>query len=179
MNSGRHYPSMLRMAIATLSVFLIFSCDAPVKDDKALKDAMPADSVAANVRFYAETWDAVINQGRVSLLDTAFSSDIVIRTSPADIHGIDSSKAFYANYVTGFSERQFIVKDIFGQGDEVFKYWVFKGKHTGEFMGIKPTGKVISVEGATVAHLRNGKIVEERDFFDNLEFMQQLGLIPR
>jgi len=27
--------------------------------------------------------------------------------------------------------------------------------------------------------MENGKIAEERDFLDNLEFMQQLGQIPR
>jgi hypothetical protein len=27
--------------------------------------------------------------------------------------------------------------------------------------------------------MENGKIAEEQDFLDNLEFMQQLGLIPR
>jgi len=27
--------------------------------------------------------------------------------------------------------------------------------------------------------MENGKIAEERDFFDNLEFSQQLGIIPR
>jgi hypothetical protein len=27
--------------------------------------------------------------------------------------------------------------------------------------------------------MKDGKIAEEQDFMDNLEFMQQIGLIPR
>jgi hypothetical protein len=34
-------------------------------------------------------------------------------------------------------------------------------------------------EKSVYVRMENGKIAEERDFFDNLEFMQQLGLIPR
>jgi hypothetical protein len=35
------------------------------------------------------------------------------------------------------------------------------------------------VIGCTIAKVVNGKITEEEDFFDNLEFLKQLGLIPR
>jgi predicted ester cyclase len=44
-------------------------------------------------------------------------------------------------------------------------------------MGIPATGKTISVEGCTIARMVNGKIVEERDFMDNMDFMKQLGLM--
>jgi predicted ester cyclase len=44
-------------------------------------------------------------------------------------------------------------------------------------MGIPATGKTISVEGCTIAKMVNGKIVEEQDFMDNMDFMKQLGLL--
>ena len=62
---------------------------------------------------------------------------------------------------------------------KLVKHWEFKGKHTGTFFGIPATGKNIDVFGVTIAKLRGGKIAEEQDFMDNLEFMQQLGIIPR
>jgi hypothetical protein len=37
----------------------------------------------------------------------------------------------------------------------------------------------VNIDGVTLVRKDSGKIAEERDFFDNLEFMQQLGLIPR
>jgi predicted ester cyclase len=58
--------------------------------------------------------------------------------------GIDSIKAYYANFLTGFSNIQFTVKDIFGEGDKMVKYWNFKGTHTGLFFGIPATGKTVS-----------------------------------
>jgi predicted ester cyclase len=94
-----------------------------------------------------------------------------------EIKGIAKSKAYYAFFVTGFSNRKFIVKEIFASGDKLTKYWEFKGTHTGDFMGIPATGKTIDVEGCTIARMVNGKIVEERDFMDNMDFMKQLGLM--
>ncbi len=131
----------------------------------------------ANVAFYSKVWDVAINEGKIEVLDTAYSPEIVLHTSP-EIKGVVDAKAYYANFVTGFSNRQFIVKDMFGQGDKVTKYWQFKGKHTGTFMGIPATGKTVDIEGCTIARIVNGKIVEERDFMDNMSFLKQLGLIP-
>lgn len=131
----------------------------------------------ANVTFYSKVWDVAINEGKIEVLDTAYSPEIVLHTSP-EIKGVADAKAYYANFVTGFSNRQFIVKDMFGQGDKVTKYWQFKGKHTGTFMGIPATGKTVDIEGCTIARIVNGKIVEERDFMDNMSFLKQLGLIP-
>jgi steroid delta-isomerase-like uncharacterized protein len=130
----------------------------------------------ANIDSYSKTWELVINKGKVDVLDTAYAPEIVLHTIP-EIKGIAKSKAYYAFFVTRFSNRKFIVKDIFASGDKLTKYWEFKGTHTGDFMGIPATGKTIDVEGCTIARMVNGKIVEERDFMDNMDFMKQLGLL--
>lgn len=130
-----------------------------------------------NIKFYTKTWDVAINEGKIDVLDTAYAADIVLHTTP-EIKGVAKAKAYYANFVTGFSNRQFIIKDMFAQGDKVTKYWEFKGTHSGNFMGIPATGKTVDIEGCTIARIVNGKIVEERDFMDNMSFLKQLGLIP-
>jgi len=130
----------------------------------------------ANIDSYSKTWDLVINEGKINVLDTAYAPEIVLHTVP-EINGIANSKAYYAFFVTGFSNRKFIVKDIFASGDKVTKYWQFKGTHTGDFMGIPATGKTIDIQGCTIAKMVNGKIVDERDFMDNMDFMKQLGLL--
>ena len=142
-------------------------------------DADKSEKIAQdNIKFYSNVWDVAINQGNISILDEAYAPDVVLHTVP-ETKGAANAKAYYANYVTGFSDREFTVKETFAQGNKLTKYWVFKGKHTGDFFGIPATGKTISVEGCTIATIINGKITEERDFFDNLEFLRQLGLMPR
>lgn len=102
-----------------------------------------------------------------------------MHASPSDVVGIDSARAYYANYLTGFSDITFSIKDVFGMGNKLVKHWNFKGTHTGVFFGIPATGKKVDIDGVTLVRMDQGKIAEERDFLDNLEFMQQLGLIPR
>ncbi len=47
-----------------------------------------------------------------------------------------------------------------------------------DFFGIPATGKTATVEGSTIARMKNGIIIEEQDFFDNLDLLTQLGLYP-
>ena len=129
-----------------------------------------------NVDFYTKVWDQVIVEGKVNVLDTAYAETIVLHTTP-EIKGIKDAKAYYAGFVTGFSNRSFIVKRMFADGENLVKHWQFKGTHTGDFAGIKPTGKTVDIEGCTIAKIVDGKIVEEQDFMDNMSFLKQLGLI--
>src|SRR5205809_2726234 len=153
------------------STFL--SCSSTVKNNS------PAtDSVEANIKMYSHVWDEIINKRRLDMFnDSNFTKDVVMHANP-DIVGIDSARAYYANYLTGFSNIIFTIKDVFGQGNKLVKHWNFKGTHTGVFFGIPATGKTVSIDGVTLVRMQNGKIEEERDFFDNLDFMTQLGLMP-
>ena len=137
------------------------------------------DHVEANIKSYTHTWDEIMNKGKLDMFnDSNFTKDVVMHASPADVIGIDSARAYYGNFLTGFSNIQFTIKDVFGQGDKLIKYWNFKGTHTGVFFGIAATNKTVSLDGTTLVRMQDGKIAEERDFFDNLDFMTQLGLMP-
>lgn len=140
--------------------------------------AQKADIANKNIKFYSQVWDVVINQGRVNILDTAYAENAVLHTVP-ETKGKANCIAYYANYISGFSNRQFIIKETFAQGNKLVKYWQFKGKHTGNFFGIPATNKDVDVIGCTIATIVNGKITEEQDFMDNLEFFRQLGLMAR
>ncbi|MEP6467612.1 MAG: ester cyclase [Parafilimonas sp.] len=135
------------------------------------------DSVEANIKMYTYTWDEIVNHGKLDMFnDSNFTTDVVMHTNP-DRVGIDSARAYYANYLTGFSNIVFTIKDVFGQGNKLVKYWNFTGDNTGVFFGMPATGKHVSIDGVTLVRMQNGKIAEERDFLDNLDLMTQLGQI--
>ncbi len=162
-------------AIAIALIIISFPNCSPVNKPAEIV----ADSVDANIKTYSHVWDEIINHGKLDMFnDSIFTKDLVMHGNP-DAIGIDSARAMYANYVTGFSNIQFTIKDVFGQGNKLVKHWNFKGKHTGTFFGIQATGNNVDIDGVTLVRMQNGKIAEERDFLDNLEFFQQLGLIPR
>ena len=166
-----------QVILLTLSISILTACNNP-KSETAKETTV--DSVAENIKMYSRVWDDIINKGKLNEFnETNFTKSITMHASPNDIIGIDSARVYYANYLTGFSNITFTIKDVFGMGNKLVKHWNFKGTHTGEFFGIKATGKKVDIDGVTLVRMENGKIAEERDFLDNLEFMQQLGLIPR
>jgi steroid delta-isomerase-like uncharacterized protein len=170
--------NLLQFGLLLACCYFFVSCGGPVNEaaEKALAEQ---NSEAANIKMYTHVWDEIINKGKLDMFnDSNFTKDVVMHVSPKDAVGIDSARAYYANYLTGFSKITFTIKDVFAQGDKLVKYWNFKGTHTGVFFGIPPKGKSVSLDGTTMVRMSNGKIAEERDFFDNLDFMTQLGLMP-
>ena len=163
------------LLVVVLAAFI--SCNNPQTE---LVKETAIDTVATNIKMYSHVWDEIINKRKLEMFnDSNFTSNVVMHASPADVVGIDSARAYYANYLTGFSDVTFTIKDVFGMGNKLVKHWNFKGTHTGIFFGIPATNKKVDIDGVTLVRMENGKIAEERDFLDNLEFMQQLGLIPR
>ncbi|GAA2586012.1 hypothetical protein GCM10010304_31300 [Streptomyces roseoviolaceus] len=64
------------------------------------------------------------------------------------------------------------------QGDRVCTRWTFHGRHKGDFLGIPPTGKDVTMTGTTVHRCTpDGKIAEGWWEYDRLGLMQQLGAL--
>lgn len=162
--------NLFKATIVLLTLFSMTFCSSPKRDTK-LDD---------NIKKYSYIWDEIMNNGNLDILnDSNFTTDVVMNDGPKDIVGIDSAKVFYAKFLTGFTNIQYIIIDIFGQDEKLVVHWTLKGIHTGDYNGIAATGNTINIEGTTLVRIVNGKIAEEKDFMDNLEFFQQLGVIPR
>lgn len=131
-----------------------------------------------NIEMYTRVWDDIVNNRNIDEINTTnFDPNVVLVSSPENIVGIEDFKSYYQNYLTGFSDITFTIKDVFGQGDKLVKHWNFKGKNTGEFFGMPATGKSVDIDGVTLVKMKDGKIAQEQDFMDNTVFMQQLGLV--
>ncbi len=135
--------------------------------------------VAANIKMYMEVWDAIINEGRLDLFNKDhFTEDVTMHAEPENIVGIEAMRAYYSNFITGFSDIRFTINNILGEGDQLCKHWTFEGIHTGDFLGIPATGNKLYMEGSTIARVSaDGRIAEERDFMDNMALLSQLGVV--
>ncbi len=156
------------------------SPDTPDESERCAELENAQKQLEANLEMYQTVWDEIINEGKIDEINADnFDANIVGIASPENVVGIDAFKAYYQNYLTGFSDVSFTVTDLFGQEDNIVKRWNFKGTHTGDFFGIPATGNTVDINGVTIVKMKDGKIAQEEDILDNLEFMQQLGLIPR
>ena len=115
-----------------------------------------------------------------SVFDELISSDYVgyDPALPEPIRGPQGAKNNFKQYSDAFEGAHITVKDQIAEGDAVATRWEGRGRHTGELMGVPPTGKEIVVEGLNLTRLRDGKIVEEWSNWDTLGMLQQIGAIP-
>jgi predicted ester cyclase len=125
-------------------------------------------------RAFEESWRDV------DVLDELISSDYVgyDPSLPEPLRGPQGAKENVNQYRSAFEGAQITVKDQIAEGDLVSTRWEGRGTHTGELMGIAPTGKEVVVSGLTLSRLEGGKIVEEFTNWDTLGMLQQIGAVP-
>jgi steroid delta-isomerase-like uncharacterized protein len=130
----------------------------------------------ATFRRYVEE---VGNQGNLDLADEIFDryrahqpDGSVLERGPEDV------KRFMGEFRNAFPDFHITIEDQISEGDKVVTRWTMRGTHEGEFRGIAPTGKQITVTGIGIFRFSDGKVVESWDNFDQLGMMQQLGAIP-
>ncbi len=73
-----------------------------------------------------------------------------------------------------FSNLVFTIQDIIAEGDKVVSRIVAQGKHTGEYLGVAPTGEQIKFSGVTIRQIINGKVIEEWQVNDQYSLLKQL-----
>ena len=95
-------------------------------------------------------------------------------TANGDLVGIKACKDYYMNFLDGFSDIEFTIPEVIGQGDRLVKHWNFKGTHTGEFFGMPASGNKLNLSGTTLVTIIDGKIAKEHDFFDMMSMITQL-----
>lgn len=155
--------SKLLLAIAFLSISTVFAQKSNIEKD---------------LKMYEQVWSDIVNKGQIELInDKNFDPNVVQINNTGNLEGITAFRDYYQNFLTGFSDIKFTVKNIFGQDNKIVKHWNFTGKHTGDFFGIPATGKRVDVEGVTLVKMKDGRIAQEQDFMDNGVLMQQLGLV--
>ncbi|MDF3305304.1 ester cyclase [Rhodococcus sp. T2V] len=90
-------------------------------------------------------------------------------------YGIDAVKEFYTKSMSALGVRWLV--DTCYATDEGFAIaWHMGGIHEHDLPGMPATGKFFTVPGASIARVKNGKIVRNRDFWNNLDLLRQLGL---
>lgn len=127
--------------------------------------------VETNIKLYKATWDKIFNQRDIDQVnDQNFATDVVLLNQKEKIRaqGIEGFKKAFNYYLLTFSDIKFTFIDVWGHGDKLVKHWNFKGTHTA-------TGKPMDLSGVTLVKMKDGKIIEEQDFDDNLWYNQQLG----
>ena len=137
---------------------------------------MSAEDNKALVRRFV---DEVQSRGNIDLIDEICSPEFVNHSAPpgipTDREGI---KILTAMFRGAFPDSYFTVEDMMAEGDKVATRKTFHGTHEGEFVGIPPSGRSVSMGLIDIVRVSEGRVVEHWSEGDSLGMMQQLGVIP-
>jgi len=126
-------------------------------------------------RWFQEVW----NEGRTETVHELFHPDGVARgqrTSEAEIRGPEEFVKFVREIRGAFPDIKVQVDDVFGAGDKVVLRWSGTMTHTGDSLGIPPTGRTVRSRGISIARFADGKVVEGWDCWDQLGMLEQIGV---
>jgi len=132
---------------------------------------MSLEENKAIVRRFIEAY----NKHDLSSFEDFVAPDFVDHTHQQQ--GLESLKQLFAMAFKAFPDWHETIEDIIAEGDKVWIHVKTTGTHTGEWMGIPPTGKKVTTEMVDIYRIVNGKHVEGRFVVDQLDFLKKLGLV--
>jgi len=92
--------------------------------------------------------------------------------------GPEAGLAMAQMFANAFPDGKGDIQKITAAGDIAIVEFTGRGTHTGDLMGIAPTGRQVSIPVCDILEIRDGKIIAEREYMDMLHMMQQLGVAP-
>lgn len=115
-----------------------------------------------------------MNQRNLAVLNELYVPDFVYHGTSRTIQGVEAFKQALSLYFTAFPDLRITIEDMIAEGDRVVVRFTYRGTHTGDFMGIPPTGKQVAVPEIGIMRVVNGKVREE---WVNQDPMPQLGVV--
>lgn len=119
-------------------------------------------------------------RGDLSAADKLYAEHVVMHDplDPRTAAGPESIKESVRRMDATFSESLFTIEEVVGEGDLLAYRWSARGKHTGPYMELAPTGKLVTTGGTNILRFSGDRVVEEWSEWDALGFLQQLGVVP-
>jgi steroid delta-isomerase-like uncharacterized protein len=126
-------------------------------------------SAEANKAIVRRLWQEVWNRADLAVADAIFDDAYAAH-----------EKAFVPVIRAAFPDSHHTIEDLIAEGDKVVTRFTWTGTHRGEFEGIPPSGRRISVAGIWIHRLEGGRIVEGRDWglVDWMSLLRQLDALP-
>ena len=136
-------------------------------------------SVDQNKALIRRLYEEALNKGNFAVVDEIIASNYVRHgLTPGAPPGPESTKQVFTMMRTAFPDLRMTVEPMVGEGDIVAAQLTHRGTHKGEFMGIAPTGKQVTVTTIGIYRFAGNKLVEAWIQMDELGMLKQLGAVP-
>ena len=117
----------------------------------------------------------IYNTQKWDLVDDLVAPDYVDHTN--HIQGLEGLKQMMMMGSMAFPDWHETIEDIIAEGDKLWVLLAYTATHTGEWLGLAPTGNKITTMNVDIYRIVNGKIAERWNVTDNVGLFQPLGVI--
>jgi len=132
---------------------------------------MSLEENKAIVRRFIEAY----NKQDFDSCDDLVAPDYVDHTN--QIRGLESLKQIMKLAIKAFPDWHETIEDIIAEGDKVWVLLTYTATHTGEWLGLAPTGNKITTMNVDIYRIVNGKLAERWNVTDNMRLFKPLGVI--
>jgi predicted ester cyclase len=108
----------------------------------------------------------------------------VVFEAPGDvqIEGREAATQYAMAWLNAFPDARLTVKNELASGDWVAQEFTFEGTHEGTLSGpageIPATHRRLNGRGVQIFRVENDTVVDTRLYFDQVQVLTQLGLMP-
>ena len=117
------------------------------------------------------------NERNYALLDEFLAPDFVNNQLTQEFRGREIYKQGCETFVKAFPDFHGTIEDITAEGDKVWIRYKGTGTHKGEWLGLAPTGKKMTMNSLAIYRIVDAKVVEMTVVKDLLDFFKQIGVI--
>ena len=130
----------------------------------------------ANKAILRRFFEEVYNQGNLAVADDLVAADYVSHNpAPGEAPGREGLKAFVAYLRRALADLHVTIEAQVAEEDRVATRYTIRGRQEGEFAGIPPTGKLVTITATSMHRIAGGQIRESWLNWDTLGLIQQLG----
>ncbi len=132
-----------------------------------------------NIAIVRKFFEVGPSKGDLTAADAVLAPGFSLHTPlPTPGPGIEAMNNVIITCRAAFHGLNVTIDDIMADGDKVTARFTARGTHKGEFMGLPPTGKAITMTGIEIFRVKQGKIAELWGEVNLIGLMQQLGILP-
>lgn len=139
----------------------------------------------ATPRERADGFGEAYNAHDLAKMRGYLRDDVVFVVPDAgELKGPDQILEYMKGFFDAFPDAKLEPVEGYEAGQTTIDEWIFVGTHTGPLTlpngdAIAPTGKRVSVPGMDIETFdEDGLLIRDRAYFDQVDFLTQLGLIP-
>ncbi|KOG28548.1 ester cyclase [Streptomyces resistomycificus] len=127
--------------------------------------------------------DALTEHQDIKVIADLYADDAVAFTpDEGEIRGREGIVEYWRQMTEAMPGARFETLHAYEVGDTAIDEGIFSGRNTGPLQlpngeTLPPTQREISIRGVDIATVADGRIVDYRLYFDEMDFLGQLGLL--